>query len=225
MTNRNQQMYDDFQLVYNNLASNLAPGLDTFEISMYLTKAYHAFVINNYHQYEKSEAARKTLIELTRDENLSPLNDSSLVGKRICNNSAFFSLPDDILYVVYEALQMDSNAASCFKNKTIQITPVTHDEFHSVYPNPFRYNDNHALRLDIDKEQRLAEIISPAISDLNVSGKYKVRYIKKPGPIILENGITIDGITSETESELNQIYDKDIVRLAAQLAYHDYKAA
>lgn len=227
MTDRSRQMYNEFQLVYNNLASNLAPGLDIFEISMYLTKAYHSYVVSAYHQYEKSEGARKSLIELVKPLQLSPYTIGNPNSVRISKDSTFFRLPDDVLYIVYEAIEMQNNreVPACLRGKTIQVSPTTHDEFHSVYNNPFRYNKRHALRLDIDvNPDRLAEIVS---TDSHIK-YYQIRYIKKPGPIILDN-LTgtdkIDGIQTETLCELNPIYDKDIVKLAAQLAYQDYKAA
>lgn len=226
MTDRNQQMYDDFQLVYNNLASNLAPGLDIFEISLYLTKAYYSYVISLYNQYEKSESARKALIDLVRHSNITPASSQASQDK-ISKDSTFFSLPDDVFRVVYEAIEMDdsTDTPACLKNKIIQVTPITHDEFHSVYNNPFRFNKRHALRMDIDiNSQRFAEIIS---TDSHIR-YYIIRYIKKPDPIILDNlsGTNkIEGYQTPKECELNKIYDKDIVRLAAQMAYQDYKAA
>ena len=71
--------------------------------------------------------------------------------------------------------------------------------------------------------KRCAEIVSKS---RNVS-KYKIRYIRKPGPIILDTltNDSICGETQETTSELNTMYDKDIIKLAAQLAWQDYKAA
>lgn len=220
-------MYNEFQLVYNNLASNLAPGLDIFEISMYLTKAYHSYVVSAYHQYEMSEGARKSLIELVKPLQLPPHTIGNPNAVRISKDSTFFRLPDDVLYIVYEAIEMQNNreVPACLRGKTIQVSPITHDEFHSVYNNPFRYNKRHALRLDIDASpDRLAEIV---YTDSHIK-YYQIRYIKKPGPIILDD-LTgtdkIDGVQTETLCELNPIYDKDIVKLAAQLAYQDYKAA
>ena len=127
----------------------------------------------------------------------------------------------------------------------IQVLPVKHDQFDNIYNDPFRFTKYRALRLDVNapvqkvdvngnpildtnnnpvyETKRCAEIVS---NNSNVS-KYKIRYIRKPGPIILDNltNDSICGETQETTSELNTIYDKDIIKLAAQLAWQDYKAA
>ena len=222
MTEKNQQIYNDFQLVYNNLASNAAAGLDIYEISMYLTKAYYAFVESMYSDYEKKESVRKALIELVTTNNIPPT--SGMNTKKICKDSTFFKLPDDVLFIVYEGLQMGDNAGKCIKGKTLPIIPVTHDDFHNVYRNPFKFTETNALRLDVDfNNERYSEIVS---KDNHIKN-YFIRYVRKPKPIILENlegTDNIDGYTNEMECELNTIYYKDIVRVAAQLAYSDYKS-
>lgn len=237
MTSKNKQMYDDFQLVFNNLSSNLAPGLDIFEISMYLTKAYFTFVSQTYEQYEKSEAARKALTELVTNVKLAPYNFTDASDYQVTNESTFFKLPTDLLYIVYEQVQMPKDVPEefkCLKGKNLEVTPIKHDDFHQVYDNPFRYNKKKALRLDVTNAagERLSEIVvkSPRIQH------YFLRYIRKPKPIILDN-LTDDGTATgnaidyiegqylESECELNTIFFQDIVRLAAKMAYQDYKAA
>jgi hypothetical protein len=51
-------------------------------------------------------------------------------------------------------------------------------------------------------------------------GTYSVRYIRKPKPIILENldGLTIEGIGTATECELDPILHEDILQRAVELA-------
>lgn len=226
--NRNKQLFDDFQLTYNNLASNLAPGLTKYEISVYLTKAYYAFVESLSNSYEINESSRKALIELTKDAHIT---ESTTQTNHIVNNSKFFNLPDDVLQIVYESINLTGSADSCMNNKDIIILPTTHDQFINIYEDPFRFNKHRALRLDINdigSGVRLAEIvIKLKPSDSNTTGTYNIRYIRKPKPIILEdlNNKTIDGESNEMTSELNSFYDKDIVKLAAQLAMQDYKAA
>ena len=125
MTSKNKQMYDDFQLVFNNLSSNLAPGLDIFEISMYLTKAYFTFVSQTYEQYEKSEAARKALTELVTNVKLAPYNFTDASDYQVTNESTFFKLPTDLLYIVYEQVQMPKDVPEefkCLKGKNLEAT-------------------------------------------------------------------------------------------------------
>lgn len=221
MTTKNKQMYEDFNLVFNNLASNLAPGLTLFEISMYLTKAYQSLVATLYSSYEKDELSRQALAPLTRSEKLLPSNISDF--DKIVPESVLFELSSEILYLVHESIDMASNASKCFKNKRIKVTPITHDDFHNIYNNPFKFNNSTALRLGVsdDAGKNISEIIC---KDSHIKN-YFIRYIRKPSPIILDNNIgEIEGITTESECELNTMYFSDIVKLAAQLAYQDYKS-
>lgn len=228
MTVKNKQMYDDFQLVYNNLASQLAPGLDTFEISMYLTKAYFTLVTQSAEQYEKSERARKSLTELVDDAKLSEYIFSNAADYKITEESVFFKLPSNVLYIVYESIIMSTShvVPECIRGKKLDVVPVNHDDFTQVYRNPFKFTQKKALRLDItnDNGERLSEIVT---KDSHIS-KYHIRYIRKPSPIILETltgNDYIEGQQQESECELNSILYQDIVRLAAQMAYKDYKSA
>lgn len=219
MTEKNKQMYDDFQLVYNNLASNLAPGLDVYEISMYLTKAYFSLVEEAYNNYEQSEFFRKFLIGLVKSKKIPPSNSDI---EKIASGSIFFKIPEDVLYVLYESLEMSDKANKCIQGKSIKIVPVTHDDFHNTYENPFKFNLKKALRLDISNGDNYAEIVS---KDSSIKS-YNIRYIKKPLPIILET-LTgedkIEGIQEETECELNSTVFPKIVQLAAKMAYQNYK--
>ena len=221
MTSKNLQMYNDFQLVYNNLASNLAPGLTTQEISMYLTKAYHSLVSQLYQSYEKDEFSRQALSPLTSSKKITP---SSEPMDKIVPEAVLFELTDDILYIVNESIEMSSNALKCFKNRRIKVIPITHDDFFSAYENPFRLNQTTALRLNISHEgKRFSEIVC---KDSHIKN-YSIRYLRKPLPIVLEEleeDEAIFNITAETECELDTIYFSDIVKLAAQLAYQDYKS-
>lgn len=227
MTDVSKQMYEDFQLVYNNLASNQAAGLDIYEISMYLTKAYFAYVTQLYNQYEKSEMARKALVELVKSEWLLPYAFVNSSNVKIHDNAVFFKLPDDVLYIVYESVKMGNTDSKCMRNKVLAVIPCTHDDFHQVSSNPFRLNERNALRLDVYDKGRLSEIVA---KDRHVE-KYYLRYVKKPLPIILEDNFgpyghpedKIEGLNKETVCELNTMYHADIVRSAAEMAYVDYK--
>ncbi|MCF0115589.1 MAG: hypothetical protein HUJ56_09560, partial [Erysipelotrichaceae bacterium] len=181
-SNISRQMYEDFNLVYNNLSSNLAPGLSVYEISMYLTKAYFSIVDSLYQTYEANEKARKMLLPLVTDSLLTP---STTSFKHIVPESLFFKLPVNTLYVVYESVQSNAQKG-CFKDKSLDVFPVSHDEFHSIYPNPFRLNNHRALRLDtyhydIQDKRKVAELVVKGTNTYS----YYIRYIMKPNPIIL----------------------------------------
>lgn len=219
------EMREEFNLFYNNLSSNQAPGLLDYEISVYLTRAEHMFVDSVYAEYEKSEEARKKLSEIVMSKKLYTTS-SGIVN--ICPDSVCFKLPEDAKYIVFETILMNNNAKKCMRGHSLEVQPVSHDEFYRIYGNPFRFNDRRALRLDISyNSDKYSEIVC---TDKNNIDYYLIRYIKQPRPIFLSGCSTndvIDGIAFDSDSdwtcELNPIVHRDIVQIAAKLAYADYK--
>ena len=63
-----QQFSAEFDLLYNNVTSNQAPGLNEYEKSLYLTKAQEEYVLSLYNgknpygdSFEKTEELRRYL--------------------------------------------------------------------------------------------------------------------------------------------------------------------
>ena len=105
-----------------------------------------------------------------------------------------FLLPNDLLFIVYEALIVDNT-------KEIIVKPITHDKYHRIKNNPFqKANINKCLRLQTSED---VNGIRNAVSELITVYKdfdYKIRYIRKPNPIVLYNepGLTINGYDTVT---------------------------
>ena len=227
------EIKEEFNLRYNN-ASEGAPGLDTFEISSYLTIAQEQYVKVNYDaskdpstSFELKEKSRRILNELVKSEKItSPASSSrGLVG-----DSKFYELTNDPMYIVLETVTFSSNDPG-LSGKSVVVVPVTHDEFMTSYKNPFRKpNNNKAWRLDISKENEktTVEIISEHLLE-----SYNVRYIAHPEPIIVGDlvssedvaglGLTIQGKTEVAGCELSPLSHRDIINIAVENAVLDYR--
>ena len=224
---------EEFNLRYNN-ASEGAPGLDTFEISSYLTIAQEQYVKTNYDatkdpstSFEIKEKSRRILNELVKDEKISSSISSS---RGLVDQSKFYELSNNAMYIVLETATLSSTMAS-INGKVVEILPITHDEFMVSYRNPFRKpNSNKAWRVDISKEnsKTTVEIVSKeAIST------YNVRYIEYPKPIIIGDlrtssdvaglGLSIDGKTAVAGCALAALTHRDIINIAVENAVLDYK--
>lgn len=215
------EIRSEFNLYYDNLASNLAPGLDGYEISVYLTRAYEQYVDALYADYEQNEKVRKILAPLVKSEKLQPVSVSHIEPSS--HESHFFKLSNNVKYIVYEHIHYNGNADRCVRNNNISVTPVTHDDFTRVYKDPFKYNKKRALRLDISDNSGsvYAEIIA---KDSRID-HYFIRYIMTPKPIIVDdiNPSSINGFDKRMECPLNDKSIREIIELAAKLAYADYK--
>ncbi len=226
-----QEFKNEFNIHYNAIATQSAPSIDDYELSVYLTKAQLEIVKNYYDPasnrklkgFENSEKRRVDLKELVKEFDTNTEITTTL---GLTNNSKFFKVPDETFIIIYECLKCNIN--NCGETE-LNVVPKTHDEFNVQYKNPFkRPNKNKVWRLDISKinNDKVVELITP----YTVSN-YKIRYIKYPKPIIISDlsttfpgeGLSINGFTNIQQCELNQEIHPEILDRAVQLALRDYK--
>lgn len=212
-----QEFYNEFNLVYNNLASNQAPGLDKYEISVYLTKAEELYVDTLYAEFEKSEDARRKLTPIVVTAKRNPITIAS--DKIIYPDYTTTYEPlDDVRYIINEQVVLGNTNDRCTRNLRLKVQPILHDEIDSVINNPYKFNNRRALRLDTDNYIEILTKAKPV-------SYYQIRYVKNPDPIILDDfDEEINGINHITlEGSLPKETHRKIVEIAAKMAYSDYK--
>ena len=231
----NQEFRQQFDISYNAIASMSSPGIDDFELSVYLTTA-QLEIIKNYYDplsnrkqkgFEATEKRRRDLNQLVKDyKTIDTITNSFTID----DQAKFYIVPNDLFLIVNEKAKITSE--DCYNNKTLTIKPISYDEYDVQIDNPFeKPNEKVAWRLDLSNvnNTKVVEIISP----YNVSGslEYQIRYIKYPKPIIITNlntafpsdNLTIDGIFVETPCELNTEICREILDRAVLLALADYR--
>lgn len=226
------ELNNEFEIHYNAIASQSAPGLDLYEKSVFLTKAQLEIIKNYYNPlgnkyqtgFENSEKRRQDLNQLLKNFKSSTyILDAD---KSIHPTSKFFEIPDDVFLITNESGIIKDEG--CYLGDRINIKPVTQDEFNINIDNPFKKPDNNiAWRLDFSNinDNKVVEIVS--IYNL----EYNMRYIKYPKPIILGDfttlfpleSISIDGYNTIQECELNEEIQREIIDRAVELALRDYK--
>lgn len=231
----NQEFRNQFDISYNAIASNSAPGIDDYELSVYLTTAQLEIVKNYYDPlsnrkqkgFESTEKRRRDLNQLVKDyKTTNTISNYSNINSQ----SKFYIVPDDLFLIVNEKAKITSN--DCYSNKILTIKPMSYDEYNVQIDNPFeKPNEKIAWRLDLSNvnNTKVVEIISP----YTILGtlEYQIRYIKYPKPIIITNlktefpndNLTIDGIYVETACELNKEICREILDRAVLIALADYK--
>jgi hypothetical protein len=196
---------------------------DEYEKSLFLTKAQEELVNSLYSgknayedSFERTEELRRLLSNLVVEENLSPISSLSSTPLGMNSSSKFFTLPDDLWYITYEAVRVDREDG-CEDTQILDVVPITQDKYHRVKRNPFRgANTKRALRLD------LADGVVEIVSNYNVTSYY-VRYVKRPEPIILTTlpddlsiGNMVNANPCKLHSALHQRILEDAVRMALQ---------
>lgn len=194
-------------------------AFDEYEKSVFLTNAQEEIIIEIYtgkNQYgdslERTEEIRRYLSNLVKTFETS----NKLTGHLgLSKSSMFFQIPEDVWFITYESAVLKDSRLGCLDGEEASITPVAQDDFYRVYRNPFRGpGRGRALRLDIN--DGIVEIVS----DYNID-KYLVRYLSRPTPIILVNlpsGLSINGVSTITECELNPVIHRAILERAVRLA-------
>ena len=187
-----------------------------YEKSYFLTKAQDELVIALYNgrnvsgeSFESTEELRRYLSNLVKEASLQPITNTSGLVIGIGSNSKFFTLPQDLWYITYEAVDIDD--ARCSALSPMDVYPVTQDDYNKTKRNPFRgANDRRALRLDLS--DGVIEIVCKYIVK-----DYYVRYLRKPKPIVLvnmPNNLTIDGVGKKSECELHEALHQRILERA-----------
>ena len=231
----NQEFRNEFDISYNAIASMSAPGIDDYELSLYLTKAQLEIVKNYYDPlsnrkqkgFETTEKRRRDLNQLVKDYKTTTTISNSF---NINSEAKFYTLPDDLFLITNEKGKIVSE--DCYNNTFLNIKPMSYDEYNIQSNNPFeKPNQKVAWRLDLSNinNTKVVEIISP----YNILGalEYQIRYIKYPKPIIITNlntafpsdNLTIDGVFAETPCELNIEVCREILDRAVLLALSDYR--
>ena len=125
------ELREEFNLRYNNALEG-APGLDTYEISSYLTVAQDQYVKMQYDStkdnsssFELNEKARRVLNELVKDEKITSQVSST---KGLVSESTFYEISNDAMYIVLETVTLSSSNGK-LSGKIIPVLPITHDEF------------------------------------------------------------------------------------------------
>lgn len=198
----------------DNFGKQNTLAFDEYEKSIFLTKAQEQIVLELYQELEQSEEVRKYLSNLIKTDNYAPVGeqDETLINNNF--KSYKVEISNDILFMIYEQCTL-SDENNCINNKIVSVVPTIHDDLDKVLKNPFKSpNSRKVIRLDFDNKIEL-------ISKYNITN-YKVRYLKKPNPIILvalEGNLSINnGDTKVSNGETNPILHERIVQRAIQLA-------
>lgn len=230
-----------FDLHYNN-ADKSAPDLNSYEKSLFLTKAQDELVMSYYNGknqfqegFEITEEIRRSLDILVCRTVLYPDNTNNLV--KLNTNNSIINLPDKpdgvnyLWFIIQERVKFNSGD-SCIDNiDNVKVIPILHDEYNITMNNPFKKaNKRKVLRLELSNYgKRYIELVS----EFPIK-EYIITYIKSPLPIILDdisnsnpdyNGLnlTIKGKNTISECELNENIHQLIINRAVELALRDYK--
>jgi len=171
----------EFDILYNNIQSNQAPGLNLLEKSILLTQAKELVVKDLYSgnsgPYEANEEVMQYLQKLTHQANFYIDDHETNV---IQYNFPLSDIDPKCWYIIYEQAKLKRE--DCDESYYVPVTAMTHNEFAKAMDNPFRKPDRRTvLRVLINDTIQLYCDKSTTLEG------YSVRYLAQPSKIYLDN--------------------------------------
>ncbi len=217
-----EEMDNMFDVLYNNITSNQAPGLNAYEKSVFLTKGQDEILKNYFNPKSKGNTIQdgfdgnaKRQVDfsmLTSVETKSSDFENPLFDTR--ENSKSVGLPSKLMFAINEVVEVTRND----KSVILQVIPIKFDEYSRLmckpYKRPLKYQ---AWRLTNNNTSNKADIV---IGPSDTLTKYTIRYVRRPNPIIVSDldGLSIEGKSTATECELDPILHEEILQRAVELA-------
>jgi len=221
-----QEFDYQFDVLYNNITSNQAPGLDSYEKSVFLTKAQDEIIKNYFLRqsnpkqagFDNNQKRQADFSNIIVVASVTATNPPTTAKYAFQSNAENFTLPTDnkILLILNEKVGLSNG-------RNLVVKSIALDEYDRLVAKPFKYpTKNQAWRL----------ITSPGTVDIVVGpndtiSNYTIRYVKKPQPIIVADlgaDLTIDGkrgnetIYNTVCCELDEILHEEILQRAVELA-------
>jgi hypothetical protein len=228
----------EFDVLYNNIKSQSAPGLDEYEKSVFLTKAQEELIKNHFNPksnklQEGYDGSEKRQIDFSEITKVSLITNTPAPGTYVSidERAQLFLLPLDLWIVVNEQVNVQEGPV----NYKVTVVPINYKEYDRFMSKPYKeplkrqcwrfIQSNTSAPVIANGQQIIAEIITKSNTTV---GQYRLRYIKKPQPIILDNlttwNLSINGVTNISDCELNPIVHREILDRAVELAKIHYDA-
>ena len=214
-----------------------------------IVKSYFDGSLNQQGQgFDDSTRRQMDFSSLIKIAELDPLDPNETEIQTFDDRGIVYQLPrkvvdgtevegtTDVLFILNEKLtQVCTKGQQRVEQwrKDFVIVPISYKEYDREMSKPYaqplkkqawRLFQNQATGFDINSELiprfNVKEESSGGAAPTYKSFVYKIRYVKRPQPIVLEdlpNNLEIDGVTTESECELNPIIHMDILNKAVEL--------
>lgn len=231
----NQEFSDEFDVLYNNITSNQAPGLDEYEKSVFLTKAqdevlkaYFDPMLNKTQEgFDGSQRRQIDFSMVTKTSSLTPALGANFAPQ---DNACKVTMPTDILTIINErvkVLRVISVAAGATgpmsRQAFLTVIPIQFSEFDRLMSKPYKRPVKwQAWRVISASNSSFEADLVPAPGD--TIQEYVIRYIKRPDPIILFDldGLSICGKSEVSTCKLDPILHYEILQRAVEMAKAAY---
>jgi len=232
-------------ILYNSIATNAAPGIDSYEKSVFLTKAQNELITNYFNPkgnkyqegFDQNQKRQIDFLDLVQVKKLTVSSNPVILETiKLDNRSRLFSIPDDILFIINENINgsivsTDRGSGRVNSiNKILNVIPISFQDYSNFMSEPYKlpYKNQGWRLINNSGPTNVFEIITDP--NLTITS-YILRYIKKPNPIILVDlstefageGLSIEGQTIAQTCELDVSIHQEILQRAVELAKGAYE--
>ena len=213
---------NEFDILYNNISSNQAPGLDEYEKSVFLTKAQdelvkayfnpltvktnQGFDASSKRQYDFSTLIKTASIDLNSiwitdsdgSNVITPIKDTSNLIKKIDFRSELCGLPSDVFLIVNEILEFNTIQKGTSPPKitpftSFSIVPISYTDYTRIMLKPYHYPVKRSAWRLINGTYNSADIIESTI-DVKDNTKSKIIELIYKSPSIDISAYTLKSI-------------------------------
>lgn len=206
--NAREMMYEA-EIIYESIASQDARGYEPREWSVLLTQAQENIVKNICRLgIDVNELNRRKIGKLLKFITISE-GFAEVTNFKNAWGISSAQFPADYFYRA-------SGRCDTAVLEDVRLSPIEYGSYDINIDNPFKNPYNKMFWLITNEDEHIIITHGPT------PVAYKMEYVRKPLPIIveeLESDETIDGVTAQTDCELSSIVHRDIVKEAARLAY------
>lgn len=213
---------NQFDILYNNISSDQAPGLNDYDKSVFLTKAQEELVrlyFNPLTDPNNSGIDGSTLrqYDFSNLINVKELTPSTLPEgfKQKDPRSKVYSFPDEIYLVLDETLTYNNS-------DILAVLPLSYQEYLRQMQKPYKFPPKRTVwrLLNQSSGTKYAELIGKYTDDY----VYNIRYVVKPKPIILNdsedtNFPAIEDSNEDSVGSLPEAAHHEILNRAVALAH------
>lgn len=202
----------NFDILYNNISSNQAPGLTEYEKSVFLTQAQEAVILDLYKgtsgdAFETTEEVTRYLSSLVKTRNFDNISTTSntAVGNKQYNIST--SAVSDLWFITYQSgsITIGDNT------RDVIVVPSRQDSLFKDLNNPFKGPNKNKV-LAVSEE---GSIILYSKYPINT---FYIKYLKRPNPIVLDNSELEISDVSDFNIEIPESLHNQVLYKAVQLA-------
>ena len=144
-----QEFSNEFEVLYNNIMSNQAPGLDEYEKSVFLTKAQEELVrdyfnsrnVKNAQGFDDSQKRQYDFSTLLSGaelydcaDNIRALDTSGLIAFNpiFDNRSRVYLAPSDLFLAINESIEDSAK-------RRYSVLPISYDEYNRLMSKPYGF--------------------------------------------------------------------------------------